>query len=95
MQTECPYIQTSSQEKLQSVHPHTATCHMALDLTFQLRWAPALSCVIWLWTSAKTRLSAEVGSDNDTCSMAPDLASRLRWAPVLPRATWLWTSPSG
>jgi hypothetical protein len=32
LQTGYPYIQASSQDKLQSVHPHTATCPTAPDL---------------------------------------------------------------
>jgi hypothetical protein len=28
-----------------------ATCPMASDLASRSRWAPALSCILWLWTS--------------------------------------------
>jgi hypothetical protein len=51
LQTGYPYIQASSQDKLWSMHPHTATCPTAPDLTSQLRWAPMLPRVIWLQTS--------------------------------------------
>jgi hypothetical protein len=51
LQTGYPYIQAPSQDKLQGMHPHTATCHTALDLASQLRWAPALPRVLWLRTS--------------------------------------------
>jgi hypothetical protein len=67
------------------MHPHTVTCPMASDLTSQLRWAPALPRVIWLWSS----------SGAVTCPMAPDLTSRLKWAPALPRVLWLRTSSPG
>jgi hypothetical protein len=48
LQTGYPYIQVSSQDKLQGVHPYTATCPMAPNLASQLRWAPALPRVLWL-----------------------------------------------
>jgi hypothetical protein len=51
LQTEYPYIQTSSQDKLQGVHPHTAMFPTAPDLASQLRWAPVLPRVIWLQIS--------------------------------------------
>jgi hypothetical protein len=81
---------------------------MAPDLPSQLKWAPALPCVIWLRTSPTgwgglrrchvsysfgPRLPAEVGFDAAMCPMAPDLATRLRWALALLRVICLWTSP--
>jgi hypothetical protein len=102
LQTRYPYIQLSSQDKLQDVYQHTVTCHTALDLASQLRWAPTLPRVLWLQTSpldchvsngSGPRLSAEVGSGTATCPMALDLASWLRWAPSLPCVLCLRTSP--
>jgi hypothetical protein len=105
--TGYPYIQASSQDKLQAVHPHTVTCPTTLDLASQLRWDAVLPRVLWLRTSPLSwggfrlchvsysygsRLSAQVGSGAATCVMALDLTSRLRWAPVLPHALWLRTS---
>jgi hypothetical protein len=83
---------------------------MASDLASWLRWALALSCVLWLWTSPpcwggfrcyhvpygfRPRLPTQVGSDAAMCPMTSDLTSRLRWAPTLPRVLWLRTSPPG
>jgi hypothetical protein len=51
LQTGYLYIQASSQDKLQGVHPHTVTCPMALNLTSRLRSAPVLPRVLWLWSS--------------------------------------------
>jgi hypothetical protein len=63
-----------------------ATCPMPLDLTSQLRWAPAVSCVIWLWTSppswggfqcchmpyaSEPHLPVEVDSDAVMCTTGP------------------------
>jgi hypothetical protein len=42
LQTWYPYIQASSQDKEQDVHPSTAMCPIAPDPTFLLRWAPTL-----------------------------------------------------
>jgi hypothetical protein len=64
-------------------------CHMALDLTSRLRWAPALPLILWLRTSSPSRgglqryhvpyssgpyLPVEVGSSATTCRKAPDPA---------------------
>jgi hypothetical protein len=87
-----PYLPTE-------VGSSATTCPMALDLTSRLRWALALPCVLWLWTSppawgglgryhvpygSEPHLPAEAGSNAAKCPMALDLASRLRWAPALP-----------
>jgi hypothetical protein len=55
----------------------TATCPMALDLTSQLRWAPALT------RGSGPHFLTEVGSDTTMCSLALDLTSRMRWPPTL------------
>jgi hypothetical protein len=51
LQIGYPYIQASSQDKLQGVHPHTTTCPIAPDLASRLRWALMLPHVLWLQTS--------------------------------------------
>jgi hypothetical protein len=90
------------------VGSNAATCPMTLDLTSQLRWAPALPHVLWLQTSPLTRgelwcchmsydsgprLPDEVGSSAAVCPIALDLTYRLRWTLTLPHILWLRTSP--
>jgi hypothetical protein len=46
------HVSYSSRPHLSSkVGSGAATCPMALDCTSRLRWAPTLSCVLWLQTS--------------------------------------------
>jgi hypothetical protein len=81
------------------MHPHAATCPTTLNLATLPRWALALPCVQWLWTSPPNRgglrccyvssgfephFLAEVGSGGAVCHMAPDPTSLSGRVPVLP-----------
>jgi hypothetical protein len=91
LQTGYPYIQVSSQDKLQAcIHtlPH------ALQLWISPPSLGGLRCCHVSYGS-EPHLLAEVGSGAAMCPMAPYLASRLSWASTLPRVLYLRTSPPG
>jgi hypothetical protein len=52
VELRCCHVSYGSRPHLPAeVDSSAATCTMALDLISQLRWASALSCVLWLQTS--------------------------------------------